>query len=193
MDRLRQKTSSPVRQDRSSRQEIAGFLGIFFLFLLPGCAQLDQLMGKQADAGAASPPAQTAEPAPAAPARENHPVQTTEPVSKPSSTKKADVSRPSGASMEPSNQAPSHKPAPQAAPASGAARQPESEIKKTESDKALAETDQSQKEKKSRATSDKKSKKSPKSQAESKPPADDVFLSPIPLPSKPAAIGGSGG
>lgn len=193
MDKPRQRAGSPMRQYRSSSQGIAGFLGISFLFLLPGCAQLDQLMGKQADTGAVSAPAQAIEPAPVAPVVENRPDQTTEPVSKPSAKKKADASHPSSAAAGPTQQAPSQKPTPQAAPAAGVAKQPEPEMKKTDPDKALAETDQSKKEKKSHAASDKKSKKSPKSQAGSKPPSEDVFLSPVPLPSKPAAIGGSGG
>jgi len=194
MDRPRQGASSTVWQYRSPHQGVAGFLGISFLFLLPGCAQLDQLMGKQANTGESSPPAQAVEPAPVAPARENRPVQATKPVLKPAATtKKADVSHPSSAAAEPPQQAPSQKPTPQAAPAAGVAKQPEPEMKKTEHDKALAEADQPKKEKKSRAASDKKSKKSPKPHTESKPPTEDVFLSPIPLPSKPPAIGGSGG
>jgi hypothetical protein len=73
------------------------------------------------------------------------------------------------------------------------AKPPEADLKKSDQDRVLAEKDQLKKEKKSRATSDKKSKKSPKSGTESKPSTEDVFLPPIPLPSKPAAIGGSGG
>jgi len=154
MGRPRQRTMRTARRYRPSLEGLALPIGISFLLLVPGCAQLDQLMGKQAGAG---------ESAPVTPAHENRPVLTTEPASKPDAKKKADQS------------------------------QPESVSKQPEQDKALAEKDQLKKENKARAASDKKSRKSPKSQAEAQPPTEDVFLPPIPLPSKPAAIGGSGG
>lgn len=163
MGRLKQRAMWVTRQDRPSHRGFAGLLGISFLLLFSGCAQLDQLLGKQADAD-----------------KPALPVQATEPVSKPAAKKKADESRPSSVATEPRQQAPAH------APAAGVA-------KPSEPDKAFTEKEQSLKEKKSRVASDRKSKKSPKPQAEIQPPTEDDFLPPIPLPSKPAAIGGSGG
>jgi hypothetical protein len=62
--------------------------------------------------------------------------------------------------------------------------------RQADQEKALAE----KKEKKPRVASGKRStKKLPSPQTEPRPPTEDDFLSPVPLPSKPAAIGGSGG
>jgi hypothetical protein len=161
MDRPRQRTEGTVQQCRPCHDGFASFLGVSFLLLFTGCAQLDQLMGKQAASTEPQPPAQSTDSAPsvATPASGKSPVQAGESAPKLSTKKK-----------------------------------PESELKQADQDKALAENDQLRKEKKSHVASDKKStKKSPKSHAESQPPAEDVFLSPVPLPSKPAAIGGSGG
>jgi hypothetical protein len=184
---------SPALHDRLARRELAGCIGISILLFLPGCAQLDQLMGKPADAADSAPTTQTAESASAAPAPDGRPDQAVVPASKLTEQKKAEESKPAGAAKEPPPQRPPQSPAQSAVPASGVIRQPEPDLKKTDQDKALAEKDQTKKEKKPRAASDKKSKKSPKSDAESKSPTEDVFLPPIPLPSKPAAIGGSGG
>lgn len=163
MGRRKQQAMWIPRPDRPSQRGSVGLLGISFLLLFSGCAQLDQLLGKQPDAGTSAPP-----------------VQTTEPVSKPVAKKKADESRPPSIATEPRQQAPLH------APASGVAKQSEQE-------KALTDKEQSLKEKKSRVASDRKLKKSPKPQAEPQLPTEDDFLPPVPLPSKPAAIGGSGG
>jgi len=167
MDRPQQRATCTARKYRPSHQGLAGFLGISFLLLVPGCAQLDQLMGKQAGAGEPAPQAQAAEPAPVTPAPKKHSVQAAEPASKPAAKKKTDASH-------------------------AASVTPESASKQPEQDKALTEKDQLKKENKARVASDKQ-KKPAKSQVESQPPTEDVFLSPIPLPSKPAAIGGSGG
>ena len=164
MGRLKQRAMWIPRPDRPSQRGLVGLLGISFLLLFSGCAQLDQLLGRQPDAGKSAPP-----------------IQATEPVSKPVAKKKADESRSSSIVTEPRQQAPVH------APASGVAKQSEQE-------KALTDDkEQSLKEKKSRVASDRKLKKSPKPQAEPQPPTEDAFLPPVPLPSKPAAIGGSGG
>jgi hypothetical protein len=71
------------------------------------------------------------------------------------------------------------------------ASEPEPDIKKTEQDKTLVEKEQASKEKKSRAASDRKSRKSAKPKPSTE--TEDDFLPPVPPPSKPAAIGGSGG
>jgi hypothetical protein len=75
-------------------------------------------------------------------------------------------------------------------------KQSEPDSDKATLERALVEKDQLVKEKKSRTASDKnnkKSKKPSKSHAKSEPQGEDAFLPPLPLPSKPAAIGGSGG
>ena len=183
MSRLRQRTGGTVQQCRPCHYDgLAPFLGVSFLLLLTGCAQLDQLMGKQAASAGPQPLAQSANSAPG--------VSAPEPAPKPAAKKKTDGSLPASVTKEPHPQAPAH----QVAPTAGTVKQPEPELKQTDQDKVLAEKDQFRKEKKSHVATDKKStKKSPKSQAESQPPTEDVFLSPVPLPSKPAAIGGSGG
>lgn len=173
MDRPTHRTEGTPQQCRPCHDGFAPFLGFSFLLLFTGCAQLDQLMGKPAASAESQPPAQSANTAPgiSAPASGKSPVQAGETAQRPAAKKKTDESRPAGS-----------------------AKQPEPELKQAYQDKALAESDQLKKEKKSRVASDKKStKKPPKSQVESQPPTEDVFLSPIPLPSKPAAIGGSGG
>lgn len=170
MDRPRQRTEGTVQQCRPCHNAFVSFLGLSFLLLFAGCAQFDQLMGKQAASAEPQPLTQSENPASnvSTPASEKNPAQAVESASKPTAKKKTDGSHP--------------------------AKQSEPELKQTDQDKVLAEKDQLRKEKKSHAAADRKStKKSPKSQAESQPPTEDVFLSPIPLPSKPAAIGGSGG
>lgn len=170
MDRSRQRTECSAQQHWPCHCELTVFLGLSFLLLFTGCAQLDQLMGRQAASTDPQPPAQSR-------------VQDKEPAEKQSTKKKADESPPSGVAKESPQRAPSATAAHPSAPTVGTAKQ-------TDQEKALAE----KKEKKSRVAADRKStKKQPKSQAESQPPTEDVFLSPIPLPSKPAAIGGSGG
>lgn len=161
MGRPRQRTLHPAWRYRPSREGLAlPIVGLFLLFLVPGCAQQAQT---------------------AAPAKVD---QTTEPISKSVvKKKKPEDAHPTSVAKE------SH----QQAPSAGMSKQPEPASKQPEQDKALAEKDQLKKETSARVASDKKSRKSPKSQAEAQPPTDDVFLSPIPLPSKPAAIGGSGG
>jgi len=74
-------------------------------------------------------------------------------------------------------------------------KQSEPDSDKATLERALVEKVQLVKEKKSRTASDKnkKSKKPSKSHAKSEPQGEDAFLPPLPLPSKPAAIGGSGG
>ena len=163
MGRPRQRTLYTAWRYRLSLEGLAlPIVGLFLLLLVPGCAQQ----------------AQTAAPAKA--------DQTTEPISKSVvKKKKPEDAHSAGVVADPHQQMPSHAPTHPSVPAAGTAKQPDQ-------DKALAEADQSQKDKKSRVASDKK-KKSAKSQVESQPPTEDVFLSPIPLPSKPAAIGGSGG
>lgn len=174
MDRPRQRTEGTVQQYRPCHDGFAPFLGVSFLLLFTGCAQLDQLMGKQAASAEPQLPALGANPAPSisAPASEGSPVRAGEPAPKPTAKKKTDGSHPASVAKEPHPHAPAH----QVAPTAGTVKQPEPELKQADQDK---------KEKKSRAAADKKSTK--------KPPTEDVFLSPIPLPSKPAAIGGSGG
>jgi hypothetical protein len=180
-----------TRRDWPSRERLACFFGISLILLFSGCAQLDQLLGKGAEAGKPAPPAQTVAPTPAA--DEKHPVQATEPISTPLTKKKADESRPSSVVTEPRQQVPSHVPANPIEPVAGAAKQPEPAVKQSEQDKALAEKEPPLKEKKSRVATDKKSKKSPKPQVKPQTPTEDAFLPPVPIPSKPAAIGGSGG
>jgi hypothetical protein len=149
------------------------------------------VLNKGAEADKPEPPAQAVAPTPAA--AEKHRVQTTEPISKPLTKKKADESRQSSVATEPRHQAPSHIPANPIEPAAGAAKQPEPAVKQSEQDRALAEKELSMKEKKSQVASDKKSRKSSKPQVKPQTPTEDVFLPPVPIPSKPAAIGGSGG
>lgn len=180
MDRPRQRTEGVLQQCRSYHDGRGSFLGLSFLLLFAGCAQFDQLIGKQAAPAEPQPLTQSADSAPSAAAPEpaRSPAQVAEPAPKPAAKKKTDGSHPASVTKEPP------------APAAGPAKQ----MEQADKDKILAEKDQPKTEKKSRVAADKKStKKSPKSQAESKPPTEDVFLSPIPLPSKPAAIGGSGG
>ncbi len=181
MDRPRQRTEGTVQQCRPCHDVRVSFLGLSFLLLFAGCAQFDQLMGKPAASAESQPPAQSANPVPnvSTPASEKSPVLTDESANKPTAKKKADGSHPASAAKDTHPQAPSHAPAHPVTPATGTAKQPEPELKQADQGKALA------KEKKPREAADKKSTK--------KPPAEDVFLSPIPLPSKPAAIGGSGG
>lgn len=155
MDRPRQRTECSVQQHWPCHYGLAPFLGVTFLLLFTGCAQLDQLMGK---------PAGSAEPQPTAQDKDSAAKQATK--------KKTDGSPTPGVVKEPPLRAPSAATA-----------------KPTDQEKAVAE----KKEKKSHVASDRKPKKLPKSQAESQPPTEDVFLSPVPLPSKPASIGGSGG
>jgi len=140
-------------------------------------------MGKHAAADESATSPQAASPASAAPAPENHPVQTTEPASKPVAKKKSDDTH---------QQAPLHAPASSPGSSAGMTKQPEPGAKQLNQDKAVTEKEQPANEKKARVASDKK-KKPAKPQTESQLPAEDVFLSPVPLPSKPAAIGGSGG
>jgi hypothetical protein len=183
MDRPRQRTEGTAKQCRPCHGGYVSSLGLSFLLLFAGCAQFDQLMGKQAASAEPQPPAQSANPAPnvSTPASEKSPVQAGESAPKPTAKKKTDGSHPASVANEPHPHAPAH----QVAPTAGTAKQLEPELKQADQDK---------KEKKSHVAADKKStKKSPKSQAESQPPTEDVFLSPVPLPSKPAAIGGSGG
>jgi hypothetical protein len=158
------------------------------LAFLPGCAQFDQLTGKGANA---VEPATTAIPAPPD-APEKSPVQAAEPPAPPAVTKKSSEPRPApaGAAKDPLPESQAAEPA---APPAGVAKEQELQIKKTDRDKAQAEKEPLTKENKSRVASDRKSKKSPKPAVEPKPSTEDVFLPPVPLPSKPAAIGGSGG
>lgn len=181
-----QQTECTARWNWPPCHVLAALSAMTVLLFASGCAQLDQLMGKQADSEASAPSTQTVEPASTAPAPENRPAQTVEPVSKPVAKKKK-VDESSSPSI-----AADQQPAVQA-PAASVAKQPEPAAKQPEQDKTLAEKEQAPKEKKSRVATDKKSKKSPKPQAEAQPPTEDAFLPPIPLPSKPAAIGGSGG
>ncbi len=166
MDRPRQRTECSAQHHWPCHCGLTVFLGLSFLLLFAGCAQLDQLMGKQAASTESQPPAPGKDPA-----------------EKQSTMKKANESPPSGVAKESPQRAPSTTAVHPSTPTAGTAKQ-------TDQEKALAE----KKEKKSHVAVDRKStKKQPKSQAESQPPTEDVFLSPIPLPSKPAAIGGSGG
>jgi hypothetical protein len=182
-----QQTERTAWQRWSPRHKGAAFSAVIFLLLFPGCAQLDQMRGKQADSSEQALPAQAAGTAPSAPAPVNTQAQTAESTSKPGAKKKTDDSHQASATKE-SSPAPANP----AASMSGVVKQSDPAAKQSEQDKALAEKEQSQKEKKSRVSSDKKKKPS-KPQADSQPPTEDVFLSPVPLPSKPAAIGGSGG
>jgi len=168
-----------VWKSRQSRQGVAGYLGLSVLLLMSGCAQLDRLMGRDTNpvVPASGVPTHSASPAPPA-----------EPEVKPVAKTPDDV-QPANAATESLPQAPVAAPARPPTAATSAANEPEPEIKKPEQDPPLVEIEQTPKEKKSRAASERKSKKS----AKPKPSTEDDFLPPIPLPSKPAAIGGSGG
>jgi hypothetical protein len=146
MDSLRQRMECSAQQQWPWRLGFTVFLGLPFLFLFAGCAQIDSLMGNQA----ASTESQST-------------AQDKDPAKKQATKKKADESPPTSAT--------------------------EGTVRQSDQEKALAE----KKEAKSHVASGTKPKKLPKSQTESHPPTEDVFLSPVPLPSKPAAIGGSGG
>jgi hypothetical protein len=189
MDRPKQRIMHTARQNRPSLDTRVLPIGFSALLLLAGCAQLDQLMGRQAASNEPAPPAETAAPAPVTPTPEAHPVQATEPAPKSAEQKKTDDTRQPGTVKESHHQTPAHAPGQQTAPAEGVAKQTDPATKQPDQDKALAEKEQPKKEKKSRAASDKKKKPA----KEAPLPPEDVFLSPIPLPSKPAAIGGSGG
>lgn len=165
MGRPRQRTGCSAQQHRPCHYGLTACLGLSFLLFFAGCAQLDQLMGKQA-----------------ASAESQSTTQDKDPAAKQATKKKTDGSLPPGVAKEPSQRASSPTAAHPSAPTAGTTKQ-------TDQEKALAE----KKEKKSHVASDRKPKKLPKSQAESQPPTEDVFLSPVPLPSKPASIGGSGG
>lgn len=166
-------------EGRLSHQGVVGYLGLCALLLMPGCAQLDRLMGKGTN---------SLEPAPSVPAQNATQAQPAEPEIKPA-TKTPDDVQPANAATESPPQTPVAAPARPPTPALDAANEPKPDIKKTEQDKTLVEKEQAPKEKKSRAASDRKSRKT----AKPKPSTEDDFLPPIPLPSKPAAIGGSGG
>ena len=138
-----------------------------FPFLLSSCAQLDQLMGTSAESTEAAQSAPSQEPAPQATV-----------TGKPASLQSTGTGPATKAGHE------QHAPLATAQPAGPDSKQAH--------DKAVAEKDQVKKDKKSGLASDKKSAKKP-SKPEAQPQPDDTFLPPVPLPSKPAAIGGSGG
>jgi hypothetical protein len=190
MGRPKQRILRTARRSRPVPEGFARLTGTACLLLLAGCAQLDQMMGKQAPAGELAQPAQT--PTSVTPTTENPPAQAAEPASKPVAKKKSDDAHQSGAVKDSHQQTPSPASAHAPAASTGVGKQPEPVVKQPGQDKAATEKEQPSNEKKARAASDKK-KKPAKPQAEPQPPAEDVFLSPVPLPSKPAAIGGSGG
>jgi outer membrane biosynthesis protein TonB len=144
MGRPKQRTMWSTGRNWPSRERLAGFFGISLLFLFSGCAQLDQLLGKEAEAGKSAPPAQVAAPEPSATPKPT--AKATEPTSKPLVKKKAEESRPSSVATEPRQQAPSHVPVNPTAPATGLAKQPEPAVNQSEQDKALAEKEQPLKE-----------------------------------------------
>ena len=141
-----------------------------FPLILSSCAQLDQLMGTSAESTEAAQSAPSQEPAP-----------------------QATVTAPSGgpASAQSTGSGPAAK-AGHEQHAPSATAQPAGPDSKQAHDKAVAEKDQAKKDKKSGLASDKKSAKKP-SKPEARTQPEDAFLPPVPLPSKPAAIGGSGG
>jgi hypothetical protein len=158
-----------------------------FPLFLSGCAQFSQLMGTPAESTEAAQSAPAQDPAsqatvtapPTVPASPQS-TGTTGPETKPA--KKA-VGTPSPkASPGQASHTPSSAASQQVSPAATA--QPAGPDSKQDRDKAVAEKEQPAKSKKS-------SKKS--SKPEAKPQPEDAFLPPVPLPSKPAAIGGSGG
>ena len=160
-------------------QGIAGYLGLSILLLMSGCAQIDQLMGNGTD---------SVKPAPGVSTQKATPPQPAQSVVKPV-TKTPSDGPPANATTESLPQTPVAAPARPPTEATGMAQEPDPESRNSEQDKALVEKEQPAKEKKSRAASDRKSKKS----AKPRPPAEDDSLPPLPPPSKPAAIGGSGG
>ena len=183
MDRPRQRATCSARQYPLSLCGLTVILVLGSGFFLSGCAQLDQLIGKVTGKSANS-----AESEPGVPPQEQITAHPAEPSTKPVD-KTSDGIPAAKAAEEPLPQTPVAAPARPPTAATGALGEPAPEIKKTEQDKTLVEKDQTPKEKKSRATSDRKSRKS----AKPKPSTEDVYLPPVPLPSKPAAIGGSGG
>lgn len=178
-----QRTACASRRYRSSCHGPIGLLGLSSLLLFSGCAQLDQLMDRAKGDGfgsaESSPSAQEQGKTKAQPAEPDpNPVAKTPDASQPAETEKESHPQPAVA-------APARPPT----PATSAATEPEPDSRSSEQDKTLVEKEQPAKEKKSRAAADRKSKKS----AKPKPSTEDEFLPPIPPPSKPAAIGGSGG
>jgi S-DNA-T family DNA segregation ATPase FtsK/SpoIIIE len=155
--------------------------------LAGGCAQFNQLMGTPAEHTATVQPAPAQEPTPqttatppAAEPASPHGKVSTGPELKLESTPA--VAPKSETSHEQPAQAASSVPSQPAQPADIA--QPVAPESKAAADKAVAEKGQSPKVKKSTKKSSKPAKKSQ---------PEDAFLPPVPLPSKPAAIGGSGG
>lgn len=172
-----------LREVERSLQGAAGYLGLSVLLLMSGCAQLDQLMGKVTGKGVDS-----VEPAPGVSTHSATPPPPAQSDVKPVKKTPNDV-QPANADTESLPQTPVAAPARPPTEAAGVAHEPDPDSKNSEQDKALVEKEQPSKEKKSRVASDRKSKKS----AKPKPSAEDDFLPPLPPPSKPAAIGGSGG
>ena len=146
-----------------------------FPVLLSSCAQLNQLMGRSAEPTEAAQSAPAQEPAPQA--------TVTAPSGGPASVQSTGTGK---TVATPAAKAGHEQRAP------SATAQPAGPDSKQAHDKAVAEKDQVKKDKKSSLASDKKSAKKP-SKPEAQPQPDDTFLPPVPLPSKPAAIGGSGG
>ena len=152
--------------------------------LLSSCAQLNQFMGKPAE------PTETAQPVPA---QEPAPQATvTTPSTESASPRSVETGSPETKPAHKAAGAPSPKASHEQTSQAAATAQPTGPDSKQTSDKAVAEKDQPKKDKKASAASDKKSTKK-SSKPETKPQPEDAFLPPVPLPSKPAAIGGSGG
>lgn len=178
------RTACASRQSRSSCHGPIETLGLSFLLLLSGCAQFDRFLGDVKGKGFGSAESSS----PTALEQGNAQTQPQDPGTKPVA-KTSDEPQPEKLQSESRPQQPEAAQAQPAVPAAGAPKEPEPEIKRPEPDKALAEKDHAPKEKRPHAASTKKSKKP----AASKPSTEDAFLPPVPLPSKPPAIGGSGG
>jgi len=165
---MRRNGHLKLTQQRSPSALFAFGAILIFPLLLSGCAQFNQLMGT---------PAESTEAAQSAPAQDQGPA-----------------SQATATAPKTNQEQPAHKPSSTLSHPTQPATlvQPGTPDSKQAHDKAVAEKDQSKKDKKASVASDKKSAKK-SSKPEAKPQPEDAFLPPVPLPSKPAAIGGSGG
>lgn len=159
--------------------------------LVAGCAQLDQMLGKSSET---TEPAQAQERSSKAAATT---PATTEQATPPGTVTPSPGPKPAGTAASSPEPGIGQKPTPQASVSAppqpvtpSGVVQPSDPDSKQGQEKALAEKDSPKKEKKPRVAADKKPSKK---QSKPHPPTEDASLPPLPLPSKPAAIGGSGG
>lgn len=188
-----QAPTSFVRLERSSHDGCRVLFGsVLLLLFLQGCAADHQLTGHGGDSLGPASPASSAPPV-STPGR--HSIQAAESGSRPSGPKTAEGQAASSVGQQSRSPALTTTPSPTPSPAhsAGTTTRIEPASSHPAADKDLAEKDRSKREKDSRATSDKREKKPSQPRDGSRPRTNDAHLPPVPPPSKPAAIGGSGG